>query len=179
MKKVIILALLLVIGFSAQSATIDRMWTSVLTPAPFLTGTEVAGEGAGWYAEVFNVTDGLAAGGGNTISTFGWIVGYGYAINNFNFGPATETDSVFLRLYNNAIPGSAGFYVDSATHILTDIVDDVNPPAADDLKVTFNFTSSSWQAVPEPATALLFGIGGMGAFVLRRNKLKAKEEADA
>jgi hypothetical protein len=36
-----------------------------------------------------------------------------------------------------------------------------------------------WQAVPEPATALLFGIGGMGAWLFRRNKLKSKEEADA
>jgi hypothetical protein len=33
--------------------------------------------------------------------------------------------------------------------------------------------------VPEPATALLFGIGGMGAWMVRRNKLKSKEEADA
>ena len=30
--------------------------------------------------------------------------------------------------------------------------------------------------VPEPATALLFGIGGIGAFIVRRNK-KAQEEA--
>jgi len=36
-----------------------------------------------------------------------------------------------------------------------------------------------WQAVPEPATFLLFGIGGMGAWLIRRNKLKSKEEADA
>ncbi len=39
-------------------------------------------------------------------------------------------------------------------------------------------SASSVQVVPEPATALLFGIGGMGAFIIRRNK-KAKEEAEA
>jgi hypothetical protein len=33
--------------------------------------------------------------------------------------------------------------------------------------------------IPEPATALLFGIGGMGAWMLRRNKVKSKEETDA
>lgn len=33
------------------------------------------------------------------------------------------------------------------------------------------------QVVPEPATFLLFGIGGIGAWLIRRNKLKSKEEA--
>lgn len=33
--------------------------------------------------------------------------------------------------------------------------------------------------IPEPATALLFGLGGMGAWLLRRNKLKSKEDMDA
>jgi hypothetical protein len=40
-------------------------------------------------------------------------------------------------------------------------------------------SGGDWQAVPEPATALLFGIGGMGAWMIRRSKLKSKEEADA
>lgn len=35
------------------------------------------------------------------------------------------------------------------------------------------------QVVPEPATVMLFGIGGMGAWMLRRSKMKSKEEADA
>lgn len=35
------------------------------------------------------------------------------------------------------------------------------------------------QVVPEPATFLLFGMGGMGAWLIRRNRLKSKEEADA
>ncbi len=33
-------------------------------------------------------------------------------------------------------------------------------------------------SIPEPATALLFGLGGMGAWMLRRNKAKSKEELD-
>jgi len=40
-------------------------------------------------------------------------------------------------------------------------------------------TLTDVQIVPEPATALLFGIGGLGAFIVRRNKRKAQEEADA
>jgi len=31
-------------------------------------------------------------------------------------------------------------------------------------------------AVPEPSTVLLFGIGGMGAWLLRRNRMKAQQE---
>jgi hypothetical protein len=47
---------------------------------------------------------------------------------------------------------------------------------------TFNYNpggvvAGDWQAVPEPATALLFGFGGFGAWLIRRNKkLKAQEE---
>ena len=36
----------------------------------------------------------------------------------------------------------------------------------------------TYSPIPEPATALLFGLGGMGAWFLRRNKLKSKEEMD-
>lgn len=35
------------------------------------------------------------------------------------------------------------------------------------------------QVIPEPATALLFGMGAMGAWLIRRNKIKSKEAADA
>lgn len=37
----------------------------------------------------------------------------------------------------------------------------------------------TYSPIPEPATALLFGLGGMGAWFLRRNKLKSKEDMDA
>jgi hypothetical protein len=52
-------------------------------------------------------------------------------------------------------------------------------PASDGDATYKTTTLSDWQAVPEPATALLFGIGGMGAWMVRRSKLKSKEEADA
>ncbi|MEI8207421.1 MAG: PEP-CTERM sorting domain-containing protein [Kiritimatiellales bacterium] len=36
----------------------------------------------------------------------------------------------------------------------------------------------SVNAIPEPATALLFGLGGFGAWLFRRNKLKSNVELD-
>jgi hypothetical protein len=46
-------------------------------------------------------------------------------------------------------------------------------------QITFLPTSVTVAAIPEPATALLFGIGAMGAWMVRRNKIKSKEQADA
>lgn len=49
---------------------------------------------------------------------------------------------------------------------------------ATDIDATYTTTAlSNWQAVPEPATFMLFGMGGFGAWLVRRNKLKVREEA--
>jgi hypothetical protein len=42
------------------------------------------------------------------------------------------------------------------------------PPNAND--ITFDFTGQNWQAIPEPTTILLFGIGGMATWLLRRRQ---------
>lgn len=44
--------------------------------------------------------------------------------------------------------------------------------------VEFTTTSVTIAAVPEPATVLLFGCGGLGAWLLRRNKMKSSEDAE-
>jgi hypothetical protein len=189
MKRNIIITVLLLAGLLAHAGTIDRMWSSLFTLAPTLTSGEVDGTGIGWWVEVYNFTDDAIA-TGNTTASLGWSTGFGYVIAgpapDFNFAfSATETDQVYMRLYNgptvSGTPynGESGWYIQSATLTLVDIVDDINPPSPGQTDVTFNFSGQSWQAVPEPATALLFGIGGMGAWMVRRNKLKSKEEADA
>jgi hypothetical protein len=49
---------------------------------------------------------------------------------------------------------------------------------ASDIDAQYNTTAmGTWQAVPEPATFMLFGIGAIGAWMIRRNKMKAQEEA--
>jgi hypothetical protein len=176
MKKLALIFMVLFVVYSVQAATIDRNWTSKFTAALTFTGSEDPLDGAGWWVEVFNQTDDAAT-SGNTTATLGWADGFGYVVNTFTFGPATEADSVLLRLYNNANPFAATHYIDSATQILADL-DDLLPPSPGATDVTFNFSSSSWQAVPEPATAMLFSVGGMGAWMLRRRKQQAQIEAD-
>jgi hypothetical protein len=50
-------------------------------------------------------------------------------------------------------------------------------PTAQDIAI--GNLKTDMQVIPEPATALLFGIGAMGAWMVRRNKLKSKEQIDA
>ncbi|MFA7369319.1 MAG: PEP-CTERM sorting domain-containing protein [Kiritimatiellales bacterium] len=168
MKIMLVASLLMVIGFSAQAAdsTIDRLWSSQFTTASGLGG-EVDGVGTGWWVEIFNVTDNAST-AGNTAASLGWVTGFGYVEDAFQF-TATESDSVRMRLFNNANPLNATFRIDSAAQTLANL-DNLTSPGPTDLNVTFDFTSSTWQAVPEPATFLLFGMGGMGAWLVRRRK---------
>jgi len=190
MKKIVLMLALSAVCFSARADLLDRSW---IATALGVTATDpnvnmTTGEAVGWYCEVFNVTDaghvfgGLAdwnsafstvaldmSGGEPGISPLGdFYEGYGYALNAAIFGPATDSDTVQFILYNNAVKGSAGYYIASANLLLPDVQD--GTPAPGETDVTFNFDSSTWQAIPEPATFLLFGIGGMGAWLLRRRQ---------
>lgn len=170
---------------SAHAAVTDQLWQSLITEAPGF-GTETGNEGVSWWVEVWDTTslNYPLMSVENTVPSVGFTTaaGYnGYLINTFDF-TATETDDVILRLYNGATTdgttynGESGWFIESAAVTLADLE---APIGGTDLDVAFDFSGATWQAVPEPATFLLFGIGGFGAWLLRRNKLKAKEEADA
>jgi hypothetical protein len=58
-------------------------------------------------------------------------------------------------------------YLSSVVLALPDAPEVAGPT---DINVNFDFTGQTWQAIPEPATVLLFGIGGMGAWLLRRRQ---------
>jgi len=75
------------------------------------------------------------------------------------------------------VPVDTYYAITGAFGGLTDM-DAAGPNPIPDSFNAGNLVTSS-QVVPEPATALLFGIGGLGAWIVRRNKRKAQDEADA
>jgi hypothetical protein len=98
------------------------------------------------------------------------VLGYDgtYYINTINpTADITEGSTVYLAVYDNAVVANANYVIYSAQLDLQDL-DGNWAPAAND--VTVDFSSSSWQAVPEPATIGLFGLGALSAWFIRRNK---------
>jgi len=95
-------------------------------------------------------------------------------------GNPLNGSAIFTRFYDNADWTLATHYADVGFSTINwpSAVPPATPNSYD--YVTGPVVAGDWQqVVPEPATALLFGIGGMGAWMIRRNKLKSKEEADA
>ena len=89
-----------------------------------------------------------------------------------------------IATFNTTYSGDVTLVPVGTDYALTPIfggLTDMDPSGTPPLPDSFNAGSlqTSMQVVPEPATALLFGIGGLGAFIVRRNKKKAQEEADA
>ena len=176
MKKIVLMMVVAVaVSFSARA--VDQTWNSLFTFGSAALGGEVDGTGNGWLVEIWDTTKStsLFTVADPTIS-LGWITGLGYSVDAFTF-VAPETDSVQLRLWNNAtgIPGAGVYRLDSAALTLPVLT---TPPAVGSQDNTFDLSGSTWQAIPEPATFMLFGIGGIGAWLIRRNKLQVKEEAE-
>jgi hypothetical protein len=181
MKKALALIALVAFAVSAQADLVSRSWASQIVYAyPSFNPSPSNGDGAGWLIEIAlsgsQPLTTLTTGASEIDTTYGWYDGYGYTIAGFNFD-AMEGDNVVMRIYNATTKGAASHYLDSSAFLLGDY--EIASP--DDLKVTFNFgtyasPTGAWQVIPEPATIGLFGIGAVGAWMLRRSK-KAKIEA--
>jgi len=166
MKKI---ALLFVCVLMALSASAVDMWSYAIqfTTAPELSSE--SGSGANWYVALLNAADNSELDSTSVFSNSGVL-----NILPYDTVALTEGLEVFYRIYNSSsVPSAPYWQIDSATATLQDLSSGFLPGANN---VTLSFSGQTWQAVPEPATFLLFGIGGVGAWLVRRNKLKAKEE---
>jgi len=196
MKKIVLVLALVAACVSARADLVDQGWTwaapavdpfVILIPLQGIPEEDATGYGVGWYAEAFNLTDAGSLGWttgdlnsifsteiysalfgpGNSPVEYGDIGLGGYMLGEAAFTPATDLDSVQVVMYNNADKNLATKYITSLVYALPDAPDSPDPDA---VKVTFDFTGQTWQAIPEPTTVLLFGIGGMGAWLLRRRQ---------
>ncbi len=129
----------------------------------------VTGEGSDWQFSIWDTgTDTLVQ--DVTLSyNFGWYDGYGYGAGE-SFFDAAEGSSVALRLWNDSNSSVATYYLDTQAFVLPTLSATPGPTDAD---VAFDFTGSTWVAVPEPATIGLFGLGALSAWILRRSKKQA------
>ena len=113
----------------------------------------------------------------NTTTLSGISVSSLLTIDVVNFGglvgttdPTDSMSWIFLTSAN----GITGFDADAFAFTTTGLSGWTNGTWS--VTQVGNSLQVNYAAIPEPATALLFGLGGIGAWLLRRNKLKSREE---
>ncbi len=190
MKKIIAIILITMMGGAAM-ATLSWAYGSDLRDFD-------SGMSAGWLVQMYQDN--------GDVTTLSAITGFGDN-TGLVIGDATSLTDVLLGGYTGTLQAAArggdiswgevfgawaslyGEDVYSVVYNAANIADATQAIVIDSSAFTLaasdpgvysvSSVNNSWVAVPEPATALLFGIGGLGAFVIRRNKRKAQEEADA
>ncbi len=114
------------------------------------------------------------------------LSGAGWSPSVVQFNLLAGDTVLTADIFSNNVPG-VGQWAQSEK-IYTIAADDPNigkqlvvkftNPNNGNCEATFDNISLDFQAIPEPATALLFGIGGMGAWILRRKKVRSEDETD-
>lgn len=184
MKKSVILTVFLGVAFLAN-ATLD--WS--------FTGTLGASYTDGWlvnmYQDVNNdtVLGSLVFYNNGTLSATNDTVAFQTTVQSDGSVKYFEslglvTPGLFTAytvIFNAATFGGVG---GATQYIILDSTKKSIPDAggnnlADYSLATVSGTWQNVQAIPEPATFMLFGIGGFGAWLVRRNKLNSKYGADA
>ena len=179
MKKIIITALIAG-AISSQAALIN--WSGALTSGTASYQVDSVTLEANWYVGLYQL-DTLAIDTGNLTSDLIYNTTIGINDQPPTVPPAhyvridplsnlnvTDNVNVFTVIFDNADINLAEnyFIVDDA---VWNVGNDANPVSYNPIGTM----SGSWQAVPEPATIGLFGLGALGAWFIRRSK-KAQEE---
>lgn len=107
----------------------------------------------------------------------------GHAIRLLTVANVSLTDNadIFTVLFNSSSVASASKYLVLETSVANagafDPATTYTPTYSVGSTGTIQLGTQEWQSVvPEPATIGLFGLGALSAWVIRRNKLKAREE---
>ncbi len=163
MKKVILVIAFLMLTFTASAQESWDYWFHGATrTAPYVAAelSSESGAGAGWYVALMSGETELGS-----KSVLANNAGNLYvAVGAFGVDVLEGTD-VFIRIYNDTVVPSGSYWqIDSASMTLHDATAPLGTTALD---VQVDFSSSSWQAVPEPATAMLLALGGGLAWLVR------------
>ena len=178
-------------GGSADDSALDHnYWAVELASDPFLWSS-VSGDGlVGTYSRPSGVSwapyDDLESSptyiyllaSSDTHTSLG-LTANGAAVNQVQAAASIGVGFAFSGTYINPAEYFAtyeGVYTSSA--IFDNSLNYVEVRDTASNTAQFTPTSVTIAAIPEPATALLFGLGGMGAWLVRRNKVKSKEEMD-
>lgn len=103
--------------------------------------------------------------------------------SNANVGGADINDGyLFVRILNNDAMGAGDNYLQQWVQgpPLT-VFNNLDPATEYSTlgQLGGNIGASTFQVIPEPATALMLILGGMGAWIFRRSKLQSQQEEAA
>jgi hypothetical protein len=142
-----------------------------------LIGGGVTGDNVIWSQ--LTITEDGIANDGVMYDSYAWFL-----LPN-NYQQAIVSGYVYARIFENSSVNMGDWYYYTTPIALVDIVSP-NAPQLIEMNTdlvdgnAIDFGSNVAQVIPEPATALLFILGSMGAWLVRRNnKMKADAEAEA
>lgn len=171
-----------ILGDATGNSTFAQLIYSVDGIANDATiGGGTSGDDVVWDTKIIT-EDGLSN-DGTQFDSYAWFL-----LPN-NYQQTFAAGNVYARIFQDGNVQVGDWYFYTPMTALQDIAGSVPGPAGTPQAIEMNTDTLNGnpidsgttvaQVVPEPATFLLFGIGGIGAWLVRRNKLKSKEDADA
>ena len=175
MKKSALLLLVLVMAGYVHAFQQTIIWSNS-TAIYDWTGTLVP-TNSSWIVRIYEST--------NSTINFSNLLPTGddtYTSNQFAFSSSGLADGFSKKTISGPLNISDGDKIYSVIFDSSNILTATRWAVIDSSVATVSYTpnpfnynpggvaAGDWQAVPEPATALLFSIGGIGAWLVRRNR---------